>query len=122
MTSTLSMKDRRRIAAEAHSALEHGGRDAIRLRVMCPQAHHVAVVYDTDVGLVYETPVRRHAHGDRDLLDLTHKTQRITHWYDLLDVDGDDALIASCECGERSLSRQALLEWIAADEKRVVID
>ena len=44
----------------------------------------------------------------------------------LLDAGGDpladDSVPAWCDCGRRTLSRSAMLEWIAAGERRVVVD
>ena len=45
---------------------------------------------------------------------------------DLLEAGGDpltdDTVPAWCDCGPRTLSRVAMLEWIAAGEHRVVVD
>ncbi len=121
-----SPHDRSREAEAAWSRLPHGGHDTVRLRVQCAHSHHVAAVYATDVGLVYRAPVRARSHGSFDLPDEPHGHQDPRPWFDLL-ADGeeatvDDALPAWCDCGHRTLSRAAVLEWIRSGEHRVVID
>jgi hypothetical protein len=122
MAETLSREKRHQFAREAWQVLPHGGRDSARLHVQCGRSHHVAVVYDTDAGLVYSAPVRPHSHGQRDLPDTMHGTAEPEQWFDLLDVADDDELPAWCDCGHRSLSRATVLDWVAAGEHRVVID
>jgi hypothetical protein len=116
--------DRSEVAQAAWAELPHGGRDAIRLQVQCGHSHHIAAVYATPAGLVYMSTVRPRSHGDYDLPDSPHD-QQPHHWFDLLEVehpDVDDALPAWCDCGHRSLSRVAVLDWIGSGEHRVVID
>ena len=113
-------------AHDAWSRLPHGGHDSARLRVQCGRSHHVATVYATDIGLVYVAPVRARAHGSRDRIDEPHGTREPERWFDLLGAgDGlmvDDGLPAWCECGQRTLSRRALTDWLAEGEHRVVVD
>lgn len=117
---------RRQRAHDAWAALPHGGHDAVRLRVQCGRSHHVATVYDTAAGRVFVAPIRAHSHGSRDRVDEPHGDHDIETWVDLLDADGDpltdDTVPAWCDCGPRTLSRVAMLEWIAAGERRVVVD
>jgi hypothetical protein len=106
-------------------ALPHGGRDAITLRVQCAKSHHVATVYDTDLGLIYAAPVRARSHGSFDLPDQPHSGHDPARWFDLLRVPPpatDDALPAWCDCGHRTLSRSEVLAWVAAGEHRVIVD
>ena len=125
-TSNLTQHDRSRAAERAWSALPHGGHDAIQLRIQCAHSHHVATVYATGSGLVYSAPVRARSHGSADLPDEPRGDQHPHRWFDLLAAgEGpsvDDALPAWCDCGARTLSRKALLEWLADGEHRVVVD
>ena len=116
--------DRSEVAEAAWVDLPHGGRDAVRLQVQCGAGHHIAAVYRTPAGLVYMATVRSRSHGDHDLPDEPHD-QAPHHWFDLLEVEHptvDDALPAWCDCGHRSLSRVAVLDWISTGEHRVVVD
>ena len=115
---------RSRQAGRALTALAHGGRDAITLRVQCARSHHIATVYATELGLVYAAPVRARSHGAFDLPDEPHGGHEPPRWLDLLEVAppaGDDALPAWCDCGHRTLSRAEVLAWIAAGEHRVIV-
>jgi hypothetical protein len=116
--------ERRTAAQAAWEALPHGGHDRVLVQVQCARSHHVAAVYDTDIGPVYVAPVRPRSHGSRDRVDELHNDQEVTHWFDLLVVDDteDDGLPAWCDCGPRTLSRAAIREWLAAHEARVVVD
>lgn len=117
--------ERSRAAQQALAAIPHGGRDAITLRVHCAKSHTVATVYDTGAGLVYETALRARSHGSSDLPDSPHSGHETKRWFDLLNADpvaSDDNLPAWCDCGQRTLSREQVLKWIAAREHRVVID
>lgn len=126
--ATIPMSPTQR-GAHARSAVEQLGgaaRDQVRLQVHCAQSHHLARVIDTPEGLVYAATVHGHGHGSRDRVDVGHHGDRRPHpWYDLLDVSGmsaDDGLPAWCDCGSRSLSRAAVLGWVRAGERRVVVD
>ena len=127
MTQRQSIHEsRRRVAHDAWAALPHRGRDAIRLQVQCARSHHVATVYDTAAGWVVVAPVRAHSHGSRDRIDQPHGGHPVESWTDLIaPVDDplvDDAVPAWCDCGQRALSRATMLEWMAAGERKVLID
>ena len=98
------------------------------MRIACGANHHVAAVYETGIGLVYRSQIRRHGHGDRDLPDNPRAGSKPKPWFDLLessevDLDqADDQLPAWCECGPRMLSRASVLRWVAEGERRVIID
>jgi hypothetical protein len=105
----------------------------VLLAVHCAQAHHVATVYTTSVGPIYESHPRAHSHGGRDRHDAAHHGgHRDTPWLDwLAPGDGiggvggttlDDPLPAGCECGARSLSRARLIAAVEAGDRRIVID
>lgn len=116
-------EERELLAMHAIDRLPHGGRDRVVLQVQCSRSHHLAKVFDTDAGFAYQSTLRGHAHGHRDRIDDPHGAGDIHHWSDLLDADpADDALPASCECGQRMLSRAALRRWIGDGEQRVVVD
>lgn len=119
-------ESRQQAARDAWAVLPHGGRDAIRLQVQCARSHHVATVYDTPAGWVFVAPVRGHAHGSRDRVDEPHGSHQVDTWIDLIaptdDLVVDDSVPAWCDCGPRTLSRDAMLAWIAAGERRVVVD
>ena len=124
--SGLSHAERSQLAEKDWSALPHGGHDAVRLRVHRGRGPHVAAVYATDAGLVYVAPVRAHSHGAHDLPDQPHRDQQSQRWFDVV-AEGeastaDGALPAWCDCGHRALSRVTVLDWLAAGERRVVID
>lgn len=92
---------------------------------MCAASHHLATVYDTDIGLVYASSIRARSHGDRDLPDTPHHAHHAHRWFDLLQAPGtedDDWLPAWCDCGQRGMSRRAVQEWIAQGEHRVIVD
>ena len=113
-------------AHDAWASLPHGGRDSVLLHCTCSRSHHVATVYDTAAGRVYVAPVRARSHGSRDRVDEPHGDHDVQYWCDLMgkgdDPGIDDAMPAWCDCGPRTLSRAALLGWLAAGEHRVVID
>jgi hypothetical protein len=113
-------------AHDAWSALPHGGRDAVVLQVQCGRSHHIAAVYDTAAGPVYAAQVHPRSHGSRDRVDEPHGNREPERWFDLLASEDpttvDDALPAWCDCGHRSLSRAAVLAWLAEGEHRVIVD
>jgi hypothetical protein len=119
-------ESRQQAARSAWSELPHGGRQSVRLDVQCAHGHHVAAVYDTPAGWVFVAPVRGHSHGSRDRVDEPHGSHAVDTWIDLIapvdDLQVDDSVPAWCDCGPRTLSRAAMLEWIAAGEHRVVVD
>ncbi|WP_067884810.1 hypothetical protein [Nocardia vaccinii] len=80
----------------------------VLLRVRCGRGHHVATVFGTVAGAVYESWVGMHAHGRRDFVDEAHHAPRKrTRYVDLLDAGRvtDDVVPAGCECGGHGLSR-----------------
>jgi hypothetical protein len=112
----------------ARAAVEALGRSPsqhARLQISCGRGHHVAVVYDTDSGLVFRSAVRARAHGKRDQPDTGHNgSPKERVWLDLLDAHGpsvDDELPAGCECGPRTLSRHLVQGFIADGERHVVL-
>lgn len=117
---------RRQQAESAWSELPHGGHDAVALRVQCANSHHVAIVYRTGLGPVFASQVRGRSHGSRDRIDEPRGPRPVDRWFDLLEVGQDpqvdDAMPAWCDCGPRTLSRAALLEWMTSGERRVVVN
>lgn len=113
---------RERQASQAWKELPQGGRGAVTLQVHCAAGHHVAKVADTPQGRVVVTTLRSRSHGDRDLPDSPHTPGRSHQSFDLLDGVDDDAIPAWCDCGPRVLSRAELRAWVAAGERRVVVD
>jgi hypothetical protein len=111
MSRITSTENRRRLATVALASLGRSRPDHQRLSVQCPHGHHVATVFDTDLGLVVRTLTGPHGHGSKDFLDTAHHAA--THgqvYVDVLDpgATADDALPAWCDCGPRSLSRAEL--------------
>lgn len=115
--------DHRHLAARhALDTLEPDCDDHALLRVRCGRNHHVATVFDTSAGAVYESWVGPHAHGRRDFIDEPHHTRRHgTRYVDLLDADRftDDLVPASCECGQHELSRTGMRRAIRAHQHTI---
>ena len=113
-------------ARAAWSGLPHGGHGSAVLHVQCGSSPHVATVYETDSGLVYRARVRARSHGSGDRFDEPHGGHEAESWFDYLAVEGaggtDDALPAWCDCGHRTLSRSAVIQWLQAGDHRVVVD
>ncbi len=111
-------------AREAFESLDDK-RSSTVLDIQCDRSHHVAKVYRTPVGLVYVSDRRARSHGRRDRVDTGHDAGRIDQWVDLLEhlsaVDAPDSLPAWCDCGQRSLSPEAVAKWVEQGEHRVVI-
>lgn len=108
MSSRTSTEHRRRLAAEALASLGQSRQEHQRLSVQCPHGHHVAAVFDTEVGLVVRTLTGPHAHGSKDRVDTPHHAAtRGQEYVDVLDPGSsvDDQLPAWCDCGARTLSR-----------------
>lgn len=124
----LDRSSRSRLAEQAWQRLPHRGSQDAGVRIACARSHHLATVFDTDIGLVYRSQIRGHSHGDADLPDTPHRGRQPKAWFDLLDLDepedqlSDDQLPAWCECGPRMLSRAAVLDWAANHEHRVIVD
>lgn len=111
--------------AMARGALDDLGKDRDEralLRVRCARSHHVAAVFDTSVGPVFESVLGPHAHGDLDFIDTAHHgTQKGTSYTDLLEAGRftDDLVPAGCECGTHELSRTEMQRAIEARERTV---
>jgi len=123
MTVVTDRYERELLARQAWEELPHGGRDALVLDVQCHEGHQLAKVFRTGAGLVIMTTVRPHSHGQRDLPDVPHGAHEPRRYLDLLDApDDDDAVPAWCDCGHRVLSRADIREWMAAGERRAVVE
>ena len=102
--------------AVARRALESlGARPADHrvLNVQCRRSHHVAAVYATAAGAVYQADTGPHAHGRRDFVDSPHgATTKGTEFVDLLTagLHVADEVPAWCDCGHWTLSRNELSE------------
>lgn len=108
MSSPATSDRRRRAAAQALEALGPRRGDGQRLSIQCPSGHHVAAVYETEVGLVFHALTGPHAHGSKDFVDTPHHGgSRGTEYADLLQPasSSDDRLPAWCDCGTWTLSR-----------------
>lgn len=123
----VSSHDVRERAAKA--AFDHLGphpSDFARLQVSCGRSHHVAAVYDTDLGAVFRSVTHAGSHGKRDRVDTGHGGhQHGRTWFDILNPAEDvvdDAMPAGCECGPYTLSRDLLIRHIADGERHIVID
>jgi hypothetical protein len=124
-TTPLPLSDREKTARGALASLGATRSEAVVLHVNCPRSHHLAVVIDTPEGLVYRSTVHGRSHGHADRVDTPHHPHDEREYLDLLLPAGgeaDDALPAWCDCGQRLLSRTAVAGWIAARERRVVVD
>lgn len=111
MSGKTSTERRTRLATEALASLGRPRQEHQRLSVQCPHGHHVAAVFDTEVGLVVRTLTGPHAHGSKDRVDTAHHgATRGQEYVDILDPGStvDDVLPAWCDCGPRSLSRAEL--------------
>ncbi len=116
---------RRAAAHVAVEALVQPDR-SVKLRVQCAESHHVATVYDTDVGLVYVARSGPHSHGSRDFVDVAHHDAVPgVEVVDVLDPGtgamADDALPATCECGPRRVSRSELLRAVESGQHRLLV-
>lgn len=124
---TVSSHDVRERAAKA--AFDHLGphpSEFTRLQVSCGRSHHVAAVYDTDLGAVYRAVTHAGSHGKRDRVDTGHGGHAAGRtWFDILNPAEDhvdDAMPAGCECGPYTLSRDLLIRHIADGERHIVVD
>lgn len=109
----LNPDDRRRSAAHALTELGEHRSDRLVLNVQCSRSHHLAAVFETADGLVYEALEGPHAHGSLDYVDTAHHGgSRGSRFIDLLAGDpySDDGLPAWCDCGPYTLSRSMLQE------------
>ncbi|MGW3543105.1 hypothetical protein ACWDNI_21565 [Nocardia niigatensis] len=120
--TNLSPSERQLAARRALDDLGRDRDDHALVRVRCGRSHHVATVFDTAAGAVYETQIGPHAHGRRDYVDETHHAdRRHSHYVDLLEGDRytDDLLPAHCECGNHALSRTQMRHAIDTHERTV---
>lgn len=126
MKTNPSPAERRHAAQTALQALSAQRDEHLLCSVRCSRNHHVAAVYDTAAGPVYEALTGPHAHGRRDFIDAGHHGQHHgTPILDLLDAGTDptvdDALPAWCECGPRILSRSELQDALAAHQRQLLV-
>lgn len=92
------------------------------LGIQCSRGHHVAAVFDTPEGLVYQSVTGSHSHGSKDFIDTgKHGRNRGEEHVDLLAAEewADDHLAAWCDCGPRNLSRAELLDHVRSGERHV---
>ncbi|MVU76952.1 hypothetical protein GPX89_06795 [Nocardia sp. ET3-3] len=118
----LSPSERRLAARRALDDLRDDRDDHALVRVRCGRSHHVATVFDTAAGAVYESLIGPHAHGRRDYIDEAHHAdRRHIRFVDLLDGDRytDDVLSAHCECGDHELSRARLRKAVDTHERTI---
>ncbi|MFE3986947.1 hypothetical protein ACFYUD_35760 [Nocardia tengchongensis] len=119
--SELPAPERRRLAQHTLDSLtDRAGHTLTRVRCGC--GHHVAAVFDTPAGPVYQAATGARAHGSRDFVDAAHGAHgHGTRFADLLAGDGfvDDALPASCECGPHTLSRVRLQQAVTNHEHKI---
>ncbi|RDI51131.1 hypothetical protein [Nocardia mexicana] len=124
MTSTAGLDPtwRRRAAQRALDDLGQRRNSHILLRVRCGRNHHVATVFDTIAGPVYESTIGPHAHGHRDFVDEPHHAHHHgTRHVDFLDAEllTTEPLPAACECGNHELSRPELQQAIDTQRRTV---
>ena len=118
----LSPSQRRHTARRALDELGHQRNEHVLLSVRCGRSHHVATVFDTTAGPVYQATFGPHAHGRRDFIDEAHHADRNDIRYvDLLDGDRytEDRLPAGCECGSHELSRAQLRHAIHTHQRTI---
>lgn len=118
----LSPSERQLAARRALDDLGPDRDDHTLVRVRCGRSHHVAAVFDTAAGAVYESAIGHHAHGRRDYIDEAHRAdRRHIQYVDLLDGDRytDDLLPAHCECGGHELSRRQLRDAIDTHQRTI---
>lgn len=116
--------ERRVMAKHALDELGNERDNHAVVRVRCGRSHHVAAVFDTAVGPVFESVIGPHAHGGRDFVDTAHGGNRHgTRYVDLLDAApfGDDLVPARCECGTYELSRAEMQRAIKAHEHTILL-
>lgn len=115
-TRRIATDRRRHLAVEALRGLGAHRSDSQRLSVQCARSHHLAFVYDTDVGLVVSASTGAHAHGSKDFVDTPHHGAAHPEYADLLESAplGSDEIPAWCDCGPHTLSRSALIGAVRA--------
>lgn len=114
---------RQRRAKEGLEACGTRTAQSERMTVQCRRSHHVAAVFETDVGPVVRTRPGPHSHGSKDFVDVGHHGGRRPERLDLLEGGPGvaDGIPAWCDCGPIELSRSDLLTRLAAGEHRVVL-
>jgi hypothetical protein len=125
MTRSKTMTEQRRErATRALADLGAHRSDHQEVGVQCRRAHHLAAIYSTEVGLVYESRTGPHSHGSKDFIDTGRSGSRGGEEYvDLLaDDQADDALPAWCDCGPRTLSRSELRGVVRAGVRSVRVE
>ncbi len=112
-------------ARDALDALGDERDDRALVRVRCGRSHHVAAVFDTSAGPVFESLIGPHAHGgDRDFVDTAHHGDRKgTRFVDVLDAGrfADDLVPATCECGTHELSRAELQHAVDVNQRTIFL-
>lgn len=126
MTGPKTMsEERRELAAHALAGLGSHRSEHLQLGVQCRHAHHLAAVYLTDAGLVYQARSGPHSHGSKDFIDTgQHGSRGGKEYVDLLEAgpEADDGLPAWCGCGPRTLSRSELRGHINGGRRTVLLD
>lgn len=126
MSSSRTSSDKRRArAARALKRLGPYRADHRQVGIQCRHAHHLAAVYLTNEGPVYESRTGPHSHGSKDFIDTGRSGSRGGSVYvDLLEADPtvDDRLPAWCDCGPRTLSRTELLAFVRAGVRSVRLE
>lgn len=115
-------EDRQDRAARALAGLGMHRSDHQILGIQCSRGHHVAAVFETPDGPVYQSVTGSHSHGSKDFIDTgKHGRSRGEEHIDLLaaEVGADDHLAAWCDCGPRNFSRTQLLHLVRSGERLV---
>ncbi len=122
MRPTLTVT-RQRKAQQALDDLGPARAGSERMSVQCPRAHHIAAVYDTEIGPVILTHPGPHAHGSKDFVDTGHHAARRADRLDLLQAGTGvgDGIPAWCDCGPVELSRTHLLGRLRAGDRTVIV-
>lgn len=92
------------------------------LNLRCHAAHHVAVVYRTDVGLVYAARTGPYRHDGRDEPGSEYdRGQPGPEYLDLVGPDdtAGNILPAWCACGPLMVSRRDIMQWIREGRRTV---
>ena len=120
---TTQTQRRQRRAKEGLDAWGARTGEAERMTVQCHRNHHLAAVYETDVGPVVSTHPGPHSHGSKDFVDVGHHGGRRPQRLDLLEGEPGvaDGIPAWCACGPVALSRADLLGRLSAGEHRVLL-
>lgn len=121
--ATTQTQSRQRRAREGLDAWGARTAQAERMTVQCHRSHHLAAVYETDVGPVVRTRPGPHSHGSKDFVDVGHHGGRRQERLDLLEGGPGvaDGIPAWCDCGPVELSRSDLLTRLGAHEHRVLV-